>query len=294
VAQTGLYRGVLVWNRTKKRDVTGDVNPTPRSASEWMRFDRPDLRIVSDEPWEAAHARLRRARTAMTTAIGNRAMVRRDYESKYLLTGFARCTSDSEPTSTAASRTGSGARRSVRTETSSQNVHIRLYHREAGKETGGWYTAAGSGAVDEPAVPDGEHLRLRGVSDGPIIDVMFDPGKQRWAGTWTHGGKSQAVILDRPHADPGALPNVLVGDWEGLPDPVGPARAATRLHIYQSADGTLTAWMDRVIALIDQRRMITRRPSRSLPNDVIPWFLKCGKMPATGRMTQSSIDGLQP
>jgi hypothetical protein len=29
----------------------------------------------------------------MTTAIGRRAFVRRDYESKYLLTGFVRCTS---------------------------------------------------------------------------------------------------------------------------------------------------------------------------------------------------------
>jgi site-specific DNA recombinase len=81
-----LYRGVVVWNRTKKRDVTGDVHPTRRAKSEWHRIDRPELRIVSDEQWEAAHIRIGRFRT---TATGT--AVRRDYDSKYLLTGFVRC-----------------------------------------------------------------------------------------------------------------------------------------------------------------------------------------------------------
>jgi hypothetical protein len=49
------------------------------------------------------------------------------------------------------------------------------------------------------------------------------------------------------------LPNDLVDDWESLPDSVDPWRAPTGLHIYESADGALTAWMDRFIALIDQR-----------------------------------------
>jgi hypothetical protein len=155
--------------------------------------------------------------------------------------------------------------------TSTKNVHIRLYHREAGKETSGWYTAAGSGALDEPAVLDGEHLRLRAVSDGPVIDVMFDPGKQRWMGTWTRDGRSQDVVLERPHAAPGVLPKVIVGDWEGLPDPVGPGHAATRLHIYESDDGALTAWLDRNLALIDQRRgellQVTASENRAMTLD---------------------------
>src|SRR5207244_982065 len=40
-----------------------------------------------DGQWEAAHVRIRQARTK----IGERPIVRRDYESKYLLTGHARC-----------------------------------------------------------------------------------------------------------------------------------------------------------------------------------------------------------
>ena len=130
--------------------------------------------------------------------------------------------------------------------TSSQNVHIRVYHREASNETGGWYTAG----TNQPALFDGEHLRLRAVSDGPVIDVTFDPGKQRWMGTWTRGGKSQDVILERPHAADSASMNGLLGDWQGISDP---AHAPTRLHIYQSRDGALSAWMDRIIAPYDQR-----------------------------------------
>ena len=133
--------------------------------------------------------------------------------------------------------------------TSSQNVHIRVYHREASNETGGWYTAG----TNEPAIFDGEHLRLRAVSDGPVIDVTFDPGKQRWAGTWTRGGKSQDVILERPHPADSASMSGLLGDWEGMSNPAHLYRAPTRLHIYKSRDGALSAWMDRIIAPYDQR-----------------------------------------
>jgi hypothetical protein len=91
VLHRDLYRGVLMWNRTKKRDVSGDVAPRPRLASDWLRCVREDLRIVTDEQWEAAHTRLDQRRTTMTTGIGRRAIVRRDYESQYLLTGHARC-----------------------------------------------------------------------------------------------------------------------------------------------------------------------------------------------------------
>ena len=133
--------------------------------------------------------------------------------------------------------------------TSDQNVQIRVYHREASKETGGWYTAG----TNEPAIFDGEHLRLRAVSDGPVIDVTFDPGKQRWVGTWTRSGKSRDVILQRPHAADSASMNDLLGDWQGMSDTGHLYRAPTRLHIYQSRDGALSAWMDRIIAPYDQR-----------------------------------------
>src|SRR3954467_336731 len=43
------------------------------------------------------------------------------------------------------------------------------------------------------------------------------------------------------------------GPGEGLPDSAAPWTAATRLHISESWDGVLTAWLDRIIAPIDQR-----------------------------------------
>ena len=44
-----LYRGEVVWNKTKKRDAGGKTAPAARPESEWLRLDRPDLRIVSDD-----------------------------------------------------------------------------------------------------------------------------------------------------------------------------------------------------------------------------------------------------
>ena len=92
VLHRSLYRGEVVWNKTKKRDAAGRTAPTARPEAEWMRFDRPDLRIVSDEVWHTAHARLGGIRSQLATARGGQpAGRRRDIDSKYLLSGFARC-----------------------------------------------------------------------------------------------------------------------------------------------------------------------------------------------------------
>lgn len=86
-----LYRGVIVWNRSRKRDLTGDVAPSPRPESDWLRIDAPQLRIVTDEQWTAAHRRLGGIPMKLETAQGARPIVRRDVESPYVLSGFARC-----------------------------------------------------------------------------------------------------------------------------------------------------------------------------------------------------------
>ncbi len=48
------YRGVFVWNRTRKErnPETGRKISRPRPESEWMRVEVPDWRIVSEELWE--------------------------------------------------------------------------------------------------------------------------------------------------------------------------------------------------------------------------------------------------
>src|SRR5262249_48435201 len=77
---------------TRKCDAWGQKRPSPRPESEWIRIPMPTLRIVSDEQWTAAHTRLTAIRTQLFRATGGRLGVRRrDIESPYLLSGFARC-----------------------------------------------------------------------------------------------------------------------------------------------------------------------------------------------------------
>ena len=86
-----LYRGVIVWNQTRKRDRWGQHHQHARPESEWMRVPAAHLRIVSDALWRAAQAR-REARRPRQTATAPAVAVRsRDVEAKYLLTGFGRC-----------------------------------------------------------------------------------------------------------------------------------------------------------------------------------------------------------
>ena len=85
-----LYRGDVVWNKTKKRDQWGQQKTSDRPEGEWLRRSMPELRIVSDAVWRAAHARVDGVRKRQRHVAGN-VGYRRDVESKYLLSGFARC-----------------------------------------------------------------------------------------------------------------------------------------------------------------------------------------------------------
>jgi DNA invertase Pin-like site-specific DNA recombinase len=48
-----VYRGVVVWNKTRKRDADGQKRTADRSADQWMRRTDDALRIVSDQLWTA-------------------------------------------------------------------------------------------------------------------------------------------------------------------------------------------------------------------------------------------------
>src|SRR5439155_22655014 len=64
VLHRDLYRGVIVWNRTQKRDTWGQKRPSRRDAAEHLHVEASELRIVTDELWQAAHARLSSSREA--------------------------------------------------------------------------------------------------------------------------------------------------------------------------------------------------------------------------------------
>ncbi len=87
-----LYRGDVLWNRTRKRDVWGQVNRSRRSETDWLTRHDEALRIVSEPAWTAAHGRLSGIRAHLLRVSGGRIGARsRDFDSRYLLPGFARC-----------------------------------------------------------------------------------------------------------------------------------------------------------------------------------------------------------
>jgi site-specific DNA recombinase len=68
VLRSEIYRGVLIWGRTQKRDGWGQ-RVTRRAArqrppDDWIRVERPDLRIVSEALWDGVQEHLRQARAA--------------------------------------------------------------------------------------------------------------------------------------------------------------------------------------------------------------------------------------
>ncbi len=88
-----LYRGEVVWNRTRKRDTWGVARQRPRPETEWLRVPAPALRVVSDALWMAAHERLDATKETYLRTQGGRLWGRppSGLTGKYLLTGIARC-----------------------------------------------------------------------------------------------------------------------------------------------------------------------------------------------------------
>jgi hypothetical protein len=67
-----LYRGELLWNRTQKIDRGGRTRSIRRRArSEWLRLEAPELRIISEPLWQAAHAQLLARRQAHTHGVAH-------------------------------------------------------------------------------------------------------------------------------------------------------------------------------------------------------------------------------
>jgi site-specific DNA recombinase len=85
------YRGVQVWNRTKKErnPETGRKVSRPRAESEWKRVEVPEWRIVPEELWNRVHSNLadRKRRFAANGASG----ISKAYVTKYLFSGLMVC-----------------------------------------------------------------------------------------------------------------------------------------------------------------------------------------------------------
>jgi hypothetical protein len=86
-----LYRGVIVWNKTRKRNAWGKQQQTARPTSERIEVQAPHLRIVAEAEYAAAHHRLAKARAQYERDTHGQRRRHRDRDSKYLLPGFGRC-----------------------------------------------------------------------------------------------------------------------------------------------------------------------------------------------------------
>ncbi len=85
-----LYRGEVIWNRSKFEKVPGTNKrrSKPRPQSEWKRSERPDLAIVSRELWEQVQRRLRSFDGLHTKKRG---LLPRSVTSPYLFSGLLKC-----------------------------------------------------------------------------------------------------------------------------------------------------------------------------------------------------------
>jgi site-specific DNA recombinase len=86
-----LYRGRLVWGRTRWVDRRGTKARADVPEADWIVQDAPELRIVSDELWRVAHARLDRTRQSYLRQTGGKLGGRPELESRNLLSGFLVC-----------------------------------------------------------------------------------------------------------------------------------------------------------------------------------------------------------
>jgi DNA invertase Pin-like site-specific DNA recombinase len=95
VLHRSVYRGVVTWNRTRKRNQWGQQHQAARPPADWITRPVPDLQIVSDDLWQAAHARIEAARIVYLDGTGGHRFGRTGGQaplvSKYLLTHLVVC-----------------------------------------------------------------------------------------------------------------------------------------------------------------------------------------------------------
>ena len=129
----------------------------------------------------------------------------------------------------------------------SQTSSIRVYHRQNGGEDGENFVP-GEPTGDSAVLGD-HHLDIRFTGlryPNPFnVNLSFDTAAQQWTGTWSACGKTGQAVVARPHILSGNE-NLIVGDWNGKPNRnARPPSTPGSLHIRQSADGVLIAWLDR-------------------------------------------------
>jgi site-specific DNA recombinase len=110
-----LYRGIITWNRTQKIIRKGTKGSRRRDQRDWLTVPAPELRIVSEDLWNAAHARLTAAGGWFARMRqGGKLLGRPSFtDSQHLLTGFTTCAICGGSIVTEGRRHGSPGKRTV-------------------------------------------------------------------------------------------------------------------------------------------------------------------------------------
>jgi site-specific DNA recombinase len=93
VLHRDLYRGAVIWNRSRKRDDWGRTHQQPKTEKDWIQHQDERLRIVTEDAWAAANVRIDARRRAYLASTGGERHGRpaASKPSKYLLTGLVEC-----------------------------------------------------------------------------------------------------------------------------------------------------------------------------------------------------------
>jgi site-specific DNA recombinase len=86
-----LYRGIGVFGKTKRVREGGTKGKVWRPESEWKRVERPDLRIVTDEQWKAAHTAIAATNAVFLCKNGRLQGKPEQGRGTAMLTGFLQC-----------------------------------------------------------------------------------------------------------------------------------------------------------------------------------------------------------
>lgn len=84
-----LYRGEVIWNKSRKRDSWGQKRQHERPTGDWIQVPAPHLRIISEDRWQLAHRQMTTQRERYAQSPRGSAPWSR--EARYLLTGLLRC-----------------------------------------------------------------------------------------------------------------------------------------------------------------------------------------------------------
>jgi site-specific DNA recombinase len=120
-----LYRGTVVWNKTKAISRGGTKTATRRPPSEWETIDAPELRIVSPELWARVQAKLTHVGSLYARRPNGQLVSRpsgADLRSTYLLSGLAQC-----------AVCGGSIVCQLRRRCEGKNVYMCAYHHGRGK-----------------------------------------------------------------------------------------------------------------------------------------------------------------